>query len=139
MRAASYSANLSGYAQWLACKDAIFLSKLFSFSQNFEYRINCHREAQRPGSAAGRAADRPLQPVVRTQLGVTKDHTSAAMASLRVARLGRNIGQPDYSVVNPVTSYKAKRRSWSGEIWLAVTKDDGVQVDSIFIDQAKFG
>ena len=27
----------------------------------------------------------------------------------------------------------------SGEIWLAVTKHDGVQVNSILIDQTKFG
>ena len=36
-------------------------------------------------------------------------------------------------------SDKAERRSGPGEIWLAVTKHDGVQVDSILIDQAKFG
>src|SRR6202521_6188044 len=36
-------------------------------------------------------------------------------------------------------SQKAERRPGSGEIWLAVTKHDGVQVDSILIDQAKFG
>src|SRR5262245_22859655 len=35
-------------------------------------------------------------------------------------------------------SHKAERRPGSGEIWLAVTKHDGVQVDSILIDQAKF-
>ena len=36
-------------------------------------------------------------------------------------------------------SHKAERRPGPGEIWLAVTKHDGVQVDSILIDQAKFG
>ena len=36
-------------------------------------------------------------------------------------------------------SYKAKRRSRSGEIWAAVTKHDRVQVNPIFIDQAEFG
>src|SRR5262245_38064026 len=36
-------------------------------------------------------------------------------------------------------SYKAEPRPGSGEIWLAVTKHDGMQVDSILIDQAKFG
>src|SRR5215211_3756739 len=93
-----------------------------------------HRRAQRSGSAAGRAAGRPLQPVVRPQSGLASDHISAAMTFLRVAKLGRNIGQPDHSLVNPVTSYKAERRPGSSEIWLAVTKDDGMQVDSIFID-----
>jgi hypothetical protein len=36
-------------------------------------------------------------------------------------------------------SHEAKRRPEPGEIWLALTKDDGVQVDSILIDQAEFG
>src|SRR5262245_64444908 len=36
-------------------------------------------------------------------------------------------------------SHKAERRPGPGEVWLAVTKHDGVQVDSILIDQAKFG
>ena len=36
-------------------------------------------------------------------------------------------------------SHKAERRPGPGEIWLAVTKHDGMQVDSILIDQAKFG
>src|SRR5688572_14514332 len=36
-------------------------------------------------------------------------------------------------------SLKAERRPGPGEIWLAVTKHDGVQVNSILIDQAEFG
>ena len=36
-------------------------------------------------------------------------------------------------------SDQAERRPGPREIWLAVTKHDGVQVDSILIDQAKFG
>ena len=36
-------------------------------------------------------------------------------------------------------SDKAERRPGPSEIWLAVTKHDGVQVDSILIDQATFG
>ena len=36
-------------------------------------------------------------------------------------------------------SHEAERRQGPGEVWLAVTEHDGVQVDSIFIDQAKFG
>ena len=75
----------------------------------------------------------------RPQSGLANDHISAAMTFLRVAKSGMNIGQPDHSLVNPVTSYKAERRPGSSEKWLAVTKDDGMQVDSIFIDQAKFG
>ena len=36
-------------------------------------------------------------------------------------------------------SQKAQRRPGPGEISLAVTKHDGVQVDSVLIDQAKCG
>ncbi len=36
-------------------------------------------------------------------------------------------------------SHEAERRPGPGEIGLAVTKHDGVQVDSILIDQAKLG
>ena len=61
------------------------------------------------------------------------------MTFLRVAKSGRNRGQPDHSLVNPVASYEAERRPGSSELRLAVTEDDGMQVDSIFIDQAKFG
>jgi hypothetical protein len=35
--------------------------------------------------------------------------------------------------------HEAERRPGTGEIGLAVTKHDGMQVDSILIDQAKFG
>src|SRR5947207_13365204 len=52
---------------------------------------------------------------------------------------GRNVNQPDHILANPIMSHKAQRRSGSGEIWLAVTKHDGVQVASILIDQAKLG
>ena len=55
------------------------------------------------------------------------------------AILSRNVGQPDHILANPIMSHKAERRPGPGEIWLAVTKHDGVQVDSILIDQAKFG
>src|SRR5262245_49758065 len=64
---------------------------------------------------------------------------SAAISIRRVARLSRNVGQPDHILTNPVMSHQAERRPRSGEIWFAVTKDDWVQVDSILIDQAKFG
>jgi hypothetical protein len=57
----------------------------------------------------------------------------------RVARLRRNIGQPDHILANSIMSHQAERRSGAGEIGLAVTKHDGVQINSIFIDQAQFG
>jgi len=65
--------------------------------------------------------------------------TDRAQFFQTVVRLSRNVGQPDHILTNPIVSHQAERRSGSGEIWLAVTKHDGVQVDSILIDQAKFG
>ena len=61
------------------------------------------------------------------------------MSIQRVARLGGNVGQPDHILANPIIRHEAERRPGPGEIWLAVTKHDGVQVDSILIDQAKCG
>src|SRR6516164_10673021 len=71
-------------------------------------------------------------------LGATQNQTSAAISIRRVARLSRNVSQPDHILANSIISHKADRRPGSGEIWLAVTEHDGVQVDSILIDQAKF-
>jgi pimeloyl-ACP methyl ester carboxylesterase len=68
-----------------------------------------------------------------------KSSSAAAISIRRVARLSRNVGQPDHILANPIVSHKAERRPGPGEIWLAVTEHDGVQVDSILIDQAKFG
>src|SRR5919199_446899 len=81
----------------------------------------------------------PPKRAVPVALGPTQDQTSAAISIRRVARLSRNVGQPDHILTNPVMSHKAERRPGSGEIWFAVTKHDGVQVDSILINQAKFG
>lgn len=67
------------------------------------------------------------------------NQTSAGDSIRRLARLSRDVGQPDHILADPVISHKAERRPGSGEIWLAATKHDGVQVDSILIDQAKFG
>src|SRR5580765_8766986 len=63
----------------------------------------------------------------------------AAIAVRRVARFSRNVGQPDHILANPVMSHEAERRSGAGEIGFPLAKHDGVQVDSILIDQAKFG
>ena len=56
-----------------------------------------------------------------------------------VARSGRNVGQPDHVLANPIAGHKAERRPGAGEEWLAVTKHDGVEVESILIDKAKVG
>src|SRR5829696_8018888 len=57
----------------------------------------------------------------------------------RVAGLSRNVGQPDHILGNLITGHQAEPRPGSGEVWLAVAEHDGVQVDPILIDQAKFG
>ena len=54
-------------------------------------------------------------------------------------RLSGNVGQPDHVLVDRIMGDEAERRPGSGEIWIAVPKHDGMQVDSIFIDQAKVG
>src|SRR6185503_18329680 len=54
-------------------------------------------------------------------------------------QLSRNVDQPDHIVGNPIIGHKPERRPGSREIWLAMTEHDRVQVDSILIDQAKFG
>src|SRR5512147_939783 len=89
--------------------------------------------ARTAGVASGRLA------TIRLPNNVVPRPDSAAISIRRVARLSRNVGQPDHILANPIISHKAERRPGSGEIWFAVTKHDGVQVDSILIDQAKFG
>src|SRR5262245_43216364 len=76
---------------------------------------------------------------VPVALGPIQNQTSAAISIRRLARLSRNVARPDHILANPVISQRAEGRPGSGEIWLAVTKHDGVQVDSILINQAKFG
>src|SRR3990172_13058786 len=66
-------------------------------------------------------------------------HASVATPIRGVARLGRNVGQPDHILANPVIGHKAERRPGSGEIWFAVAKDDGGKVDSILLDEAELG
>lgn len=53
----------------------------------------------------------------------------------RVARSIRNVGQPDYVLTNSITGHKAKRGSRPHKEWLAVTKNNGVEVDPILIDK----
>jgi len=44
------------------------------------------------------------------------------------AASGRNVGQPDHVVANPVMRHKAERRPGAAELPLAVAENDGVQV-----------
>ena len=52
---------------------------------------------------------------------------------------GRNVSQPDHILANPIVRHQAERRPRSSEVWLSVTQYDGVQIDSILVDQAKLG
>ena len=52
---------------------------------------------------------------------------------------GRNVRRPDRVLANSIAGHKAERRPGAGEEWLAVTKHDGVEVESILIDQTKVG
>ncbi len=47
---------------------------------------------------------------------------SAAISVRRVARLSRNVAQPDHILANRILSHEAQRRPGSGEIGLAVTQ-----------------
>src|ERR1700677_3345287 len=57
----------------------------------------------------------------------------------RVARLSGNIRQPDHALANSIAGNKAERRPRAGEVWRAVTKHDGVEVESILINKTKVG
>src|SRR5580698_6382529 len=57
----------------------------------------------------------------------------------RVARLSRNVRQPDHIPANAVAGHKAEPRPGAGEERLAMTKHDGMDVESILINQTKVG
>src|SRR5208337_4990740 len=57
----------------------------------------------------------------------------------RVARLSGNVRQPNHVLANSITGNKAERRPGAGEEWLAATKHDGVEVESILINKTKVG
>src|SRR5579859_4689888 len=64
---------------------------------------------------------------------------STAQPVGRVARLSRNVRQPDYIPANAFAGRKAEPRPGAGEERLAMTKHDGMDVESILIDQTKVG
>jgi len=57
----------------------------------------------------------------------------------RVARLSRNVRQPDHVLANYIAGHKAERRPGAGEEWRATTKHDGAEVKTILIDKTKVG
>jgi hypothetical protein len=57
----------------------------------------------------------------------------------RVARLSRNVRQPNHVRGNEIAGHKTERRPRAGEEWLAATKYNGVEVKSILINKTKVG
>ncbi len=57
----------------------------------------------------------------------------------RDARLSRNVRQPNRVLANVIGGNKAEWWPRAGEEWLAATKHDGVQVESVLIYKTKFG
>ena len=97
--------------------------------------------------AFGDQSPRSMDPTPKLQSGVV---TASLRSSLKplpnirlpnsrqsIAGLSGNVGQPDHILGNAIMSHEAEPRPGSGEIGLAVTQHDGVQVHSILIDQAK--
>src|SRR6266567_5125739 len=57
----------------------------------------------------------------------------------RVARLSRNVRQPNHVLGNSIAGHQAERRPGAGEEWPATTEHDGVEVDSILVNKTKVG
>ena len=73
-------------------------------------------------------------------LNPTQSGPDASAQSVgRVARLSRNVRQPNHVLANEIAGHKAERRPRAGEEWLAATKHDGVEVESILINKTKVG
>jgi hypothetical protein len=53
--------------------------------------------------------------------------------------LSGNVRQPDHVLANSIAGHKAERRPRAGEEWLAATKDDGMEVESILVNKVKVG
>src|SRR5258707_10714185 len=53
--------------------------------------------------------------------------------------LSGNVGQSHCVLANSIVGHKAERRPGAGEEWLAATKHDGAEIESILIDKTKVG
>jgi hypothetical protein len=53
--------------------------------------------------------------------------------------LSRNVGQSNRVLANSIVGHKAERRPGAGEKWLAATKHDGAEIESILINETKVG
>ena len=73
-------------------------------------------------------------------LDVTQSGPDASALSVgRVARLSGNVRQPNHVPGNSIAAHEAERRPGAGEEWLAATQYDGVEVESILIDETMLG
>lgn len=64
---------------------------------------------------------------------------ASAQSVWRDARLSRNVRQPNHVLANMIGGNKAEWWPRAGEEWLAATKHDGVEVESILINKTKVG
>src|SRR5215469_11075494 len=54
-------------------------------------------------------------------------------------QLSRNVRQPDHVLANSFAGHQAEPRPGAGEEWLARPEHDGMDVESILINQTKVG
>jgi hypothetical protein len=77
--------------------------------------------------------------IYQSGLGSCQISRSSAQFVGRVARLSRNVRQPDHVLANSFAGHKAEPRPGASEEWLAMTNHDGMDVESILINQIKVG
>ena len=70
---------------------------------------------------------------------MTRRRSDASAQSVRPGATKRNVGQPHHVFANQIAGHEAERRPWAGEEWRAATKNDGVEIEPILIDEAKVG
>ena len=72
-----------------------------------------------------------------SQNGVSSTATASAQFAGRAVQLSRNVRQSDHIFVNEIAGHKVKRGPGAGEEWLAATKHDWVDVESILVNQTQ--
>jgi hypothetical protein len=112
-----------------------YLSRIPSRSSN-AYRI---RGFSRSGDARVQSPDRELSYITLRFRSLSCRTSASAQSVEQVARLSRNVRQPDHVLANQIAGHKAEPRPGAGEEWLAATKHDGVEVESILINKTQVG
>ena len=74
---------------------------------------------------------------VTSQKPVSSTAAASAQFAGRAVQLSRNVRQSDHIFVNEIAGHKVKRGARAGEEWLAATKHDGVDVESILVNQTQ--